>query len=199
MRRRRRRGLLRDGVADEAYGKRDRDGECLDHGACLPPSLRGLLCHTRVEGLQPPIRVLALVGLRDDKPADQVRREHSGWARVSRLAGASTSHPAPEFLSDCAHRADVLIYGFAEFNERAFALARCVVVPLEREIGGRGQAELADRSSISVPTLKRMEASSGPAAGLANNVAAVRQALESAGIEFIAENGGGPGVRLRKF
>jgi hypothetical protein len=31
-----------------------------------------------------------------------------------------------------------------------------------------------------------------------NNVAAVRSALEAAGVEFIAENGGGPGVRLRK-
>ena len=30
------------------------------------------------------------------------------------------------------------------------------------------------------------------------NDAAVRRALESAGIEFIDENGGGPGVRLRK-
>jgi hypothetical protein len=29
-------------------------------------------------------------------------------------------------------------------------------------------------------------------------VAAVRAALESAGVEFIAENGGGAGVRLRK-
>lgn len=28
--------------------------------------------------------------------------------------------------------------------------------------------------------------------------AAIRAALESAGVEFIAENGGGPGVRLRK-
>jgi hypothetical protein len=26
----------------------------------------------------------------------------------------------------------------------------------------------------------------------------IRRALESAGVEFIAENGGGPGVRLRK-
>jgi transcriptional regulator with XRE-family HTH domain len=26
----------------------------------------------------------------------------------------------------------------------------------------------------------------------------MREALESAGVEFIAENGGGPGVRLRK-
>jgi hypothetical protein len=31
----------------------------------------------------------------------------------------------------------------------------------------------------------------------ANNMA-VRRALEAAGIEFIDENGGGPGVRLRK-
>jgi len=31
-----------------------------------------------------------------------------------------------------------------------------------------------------------------------STVAALRQALESAGVEFIDENGGGPGVRLRK-
>ncbi|WP_426958402.1 helix-turn-helix domain-containing protein [Muricoccus radiodurans] len=29
-------------------------------------------------------------------------------------------------------------------------------------------------------------------------LAAIRIALEAAGVEFIAENGGGPGVRLRK-
>ena len=33
---------------------------------------------------------------------------------------------------------------------------------------------------------------------MANNVAAIRTALEKAGVEFIAENGGGPGVRLKK-
>jgi hypothetical protein len=32
---------------------------------------------------------------------------------------------------------------------------------------------------------------------IANNLA-VRRALEAAGVEFIDENGGGPGVRLRK-
>ncbi len=60
------------------------------------------------------------------------------------------------------------------------------------------QADLAATSSVSVPTLRRMEASEGPASGLRNNVAAVRTALEAAGVEFIAENGGGAGVRLRK-
>lgn len=60
------------------------------------------------------------------------------------------------------------------------------------------QAELAKAANISVPTLRRMEASEGPAAGLANNVAAVCRALEAAGVIFVAENGEGPGVRLRK-
>jgi hypothetical protein len=32
----------------------------------------------------------------------------------------------------------------------------------------------------------------------AANQAALRTALETAGVEFIDENGGGPGVRLRK-
>ena len=31
-----------------------------------------------------------------------------------------------------------------------------------------------------------------------NNLAAIKAALKSAGVEFIAENGGGPGVRLKK-
>lgn len=60
------------------------------------------------------------------------------------------------------------------------------------------QPQLAEQSKVSVPTVKRMEGSDGPAVGMANNVDAVCRALESAGVEFIAENGGGAGVRLRK-
>jgi DNA-binding transcriptional regulator YiaG len=67
-----------------------------------------------------------------------------------------------------------------------------------RTLLGLGQAELAAAARISVPTLRRMESSAGEATGYANNVEAVRRALESAGVEFIAENGGGLGVRLRK-
>lgn len=67
-----------------------------------------------------------------------------------------------------------------------------------RTLIGMAQADLAFAAKISVPTLRRMEASEGPAAGMANNVEAVRRALEAAGVEFIAENGGGAGVRLRK-
>ena len=62
-----------------------------------------------------------------------------------------------------------------------------------RTLLGIGQAELASRSTISVPTLKRMEASEGPASGLANNVAAVRRALELAGIKLSCRERRGTG------
>ena len=45
-------------------------------------------------------------------------------------------------------------------------------------------------------TLSRFEDDTG--ASRPATIAAIRTALEAAGVEFIAENGGGPGVRLRK-
>ena len=65
-----------------------------------------------------------------------------------------------------------------------------------RVLAGLGQAELAAAAKISVPTLRRMESSDGPASGYANNADAVRRALEAAGVEFT--NGEQPGVRLKK-
>jgi transcriptional regulator with XRE-family HTH domain len=67
-----------------------------------------------------------------------------------------------------------------------------------RTLAGLSQPDLAKSANISAPTLKRTEASEGPAVGMANNVAAVRAALEAAGVEFIPANGSGAGVRLRK-
>jgi hypothetical protein len=68
-----------------------------------------------------------------------------------------------------------------------------------RTLVGLTQADLASRANISVPTLKRMEGSDGIASGMTNNLAAVRTALEAAGVVFVdgAYSGsGGPGVRL---
>lgn len=53
-----------------------------------------------------------------------------------------------------------------------------------RTLLGMTQPDLASRASISAGTLKRMEASEGEAQGMANNVAAVRSALEAAGVRF---------------
>ena len=67
-----------------------------------------------------------------------------------------------------------------------------------RTLLGVAQPQLAEMANISVPTLRRMEASEGAAQGLANNVAAVRRALEAAGVIFIDPNGQGAGVRLTR-
>jgi len=57
------------------------------------------------------------------------------------------------------------------------------------------QKELGGRSNLSESTVRDFE--KGRRVPSVNNLAAVRHALEAAGVEFIPENGGGPGVRLR--
>ena len=66
-----------------------------------------------------------------------------------------------------------------------------------RALLGISQAELADRAGFSSMTVKRAEGSGSPAPSAAT-VAAIRAALEAAGVVFMPENGGGAGVRLRK-
>ena len=58
--------------------------------------------------------------------------------------------------------------------------------------------DLARESAVGVATIRRAELVEGVTAMTVANDAAVRRALESAGLEFIDENGGGPCVRLRK-
>ncbi len=60
---------------------------------------------------------------------------------------------------------------------------------------GWSQAELATAAQISRMTIVDFEA--GRRTPYPNNLAAIRTALEAAGVEFIAQDGGGPGVRLR--
>jgi transcriptional regulator with XRE-family HTH domain len=66
-----------------------------------------------------------------------------------------------------------------------------------RGLLGWSQSELASRAGLSLPTVKRVEAEVGPRVSDEAR-AKLRRALELGGVEFIAENGGGPGVRLRK-
>jgi len=59
-------------------------------------------------------------------------------------------------------------------------------------LGVRDLAKLADVSPNTVARLERGEALKE------GTVSTIRAALESAGVIFVAENGEGPGVRLRK-
>jgi predicted transcriptional regulator len=59
------------------------------------------------------------------------------------------------------------------------------------------QEQLAAAAEVSIPTIKRLEANDGPVGGRGRTVEKILNAMEAAGVEFIDENGGGPGVRLR--
>ena len=58
--------------------------------------------------------------------------------------------------------------------------------------------ELAAASALSVATIRRAELKESETSLTTANDLAIRRALEAAGVEFIDENGGGPGVRLRR-
>ena len=60
------------------------------------------------------------------------------------------------------------------------------------------QRDLEAASSVSLPTIKRLEARPGIMIAHTSTLVALKKAFEVAGVEFIDENGGGPGVRLKK-
>jgi transcriptional regulator with XRE-family HTH domain len=58
------------------------------------------------------------------------------------------------------------------------------------------QQDLADAAGVGIVTIHQFEAgTSGPRRA---TLQVIRHAFEAAGVEFIDENGSGPGVRLRK-
>jgi transcriptional regulator with XRE-family HTH domain len=66
---------------------------------------------------------------------------------------------------------------------------------MARSALGWNIADLARAAKVGINTVNRFE--SGNDARL-SSVDKMRSAMEAAGVEFIAENGRGPGVRLRK-
>jgi hypothetical protein len=59
-------------------------------------------------------------------------------------------------------------------------------------------ADLARATALGVNTIRRAELADAQTPLTAANELAIRRALETAGVVFIEENGGGPGVRLRE-
>jgi hypothetical protein len=66
---------------------------------------------------------------------------------------------------------------------------------MARAAVGLGVRELAAAAKVSTDTVARLERAENLGE---RTLAAIRAALEAAGVEFIDENGGGPGVRLRR-
>ena len=58
--------------------------------------------------------------------------------------------------------------------------------------------DLSRESVVSLRTIRRAELAERDTSMTAANDLAIRRTLEGAGVEFIDDDGGGPGVRLRK-
>ena len=65
-----------------------------------------------------------------------------------------------------------------------------------RGLLGPSQLDLGKAANVSVQMIANFER--GVRTPYANKLTAIKTALESAGVEFIDQNGGGPGVRLEK-
>jgi hypothetical protein len=57
--------------------------------------------------------------------------------------------------------------------------------------------DLAERAGVNLSTIQRAEKADGPVPMMPANERAVRETLEAAGLQFIPENGGGAGVRMK--
>ncbi len=64
-------------------------------------------------------------------------------------------------------------------------------------LGWSAQA-LATASGVGITTIRKNELANGPVTMIRANIEVLTRTFETAGIEFIPENGGGSGVRLRK-
>ena len=72
---------------------------------------------------------------------------------------------------------------------------QAVQIKMARAALGWGVRDLAEKAGVTANTVTRIE---NGADSKQSTIDAMRQALEAAGVLFIAENGEGPGVRLRK-
>jgi transcriptional regulator with XRE-family HTH domain len=72
---------------------------------------------------------------------------------------------------------------------------KAIQVRMARAALGWGVRDLAKKAGVTANTVTRIE---NGADAKQSTMDSLQRALEVAGIEFINENGGGPGVRLRK-
>ena len=72
---------------------------------------------------------------------------------------------------------------------------KAIQLKMARAAVGWGVRELAKKAGVTANTVTRIE---NGADAKQSTMDSLQHALEVAGVEFIDENGGGPGVRLRK-
>jgi transcriptional regulator with XRE-family HTH domain len=88
-----------------------------------------------------------------------------------------------------------IIYGCPVYSYLYSVPMNAVQLKMARAAVGWGVRELAKKAGVTANTVTRIE---NGADAKQSTMDRLQRALEAAGIEFIQENGGGPGVRLRK-
>jgi transcriptional regulator with XRE-family HTH domain len=82
-----------------------------------------------------------------------------------------------------------------------FDMITAMQLRASRALLGIDQRQLAEMSGLSLPTIQRMETSSGVVRGNVDSLMKLVTALDAAGIELISDHGvsagGGRGVRLK--
>ena len=81
----------------------------------------------------------------------------------------------------------------ASSSDTSYAIS-AAQVRAARALAGMSREQLAQASGVPMRTVARMEMDEGTPQR--RTLSAIRAALEAAGVVFIPENGGGPGVRL---
>jgi DNA-binding XRE family transcriptional regulator len=98
--------------------------------------------------------------------------------------------------SKAVHRTHTLGHKRYNVNPRLdTAQMKAIQLRMARAAVGWGVRELAEKAGVTANTVTRIE---NGADAKQSTMDRLQGALEAAGVEFIEENGGGPGVRLRK-
>jgi hypothetical protein len=92
----------------------------------------------------------------------------------------------------------VISFDIREVNMKSVPLTAGQIRAARAFLRWRAQ-DLAHESGLGVATIRRAELADDETSMTAANDTAVRRALEAAGVEFLDENGGGPGVRFKKI
>jgi transcriptional regulator with XRE-family HTH domain len=71
---------------------------------------------------------------------------------------------------------------------------KAIQLRMARAAVGWGVRQLAEKAGVTANTVTRIE---NGADAKQSTIDRLKSALEAAGVEFIDENGGGPGVRMR--
>jgi hypothetical protein len=121
-------------------------------------------------------------------------RTGSARRRASRRQKGLVTFPSTMFLAK--PYVDSICYGASTYHVERRPMITPAQCRAARALLDWSQRQLASAAQIGVSDVGQFERSGAQRRPAIMNI--VRRTLEAGGIEFIAENGGGPGVRLRR-